>query len=272
MIFPAQTSRLVLRAWREDDFDAFAAMNADPRVMEYFPAPLTREESAAFFGHIREEFQTEGFGLYAVERISDGLLLGYTGLHRVTFDGLCGQIEVIWAAACRRLGQRLRPGSRTGVPCARGKTRHRGGDSLHRRHQPALAAGHAKNRHGVRGPVQPPYPAGRTSPAAACALLDRNQGIDSVNGQARSRIAAEYPGAADAGNDNPRKLDGLRGLLPFRAEAPPGGLARGKAAAAFPLHAFIPQRRFRDAHAAGIISARNRQFRGCRPTRRRHKR
>lgn len=96
MIFPAQTSRLVLRAWREDDFDAFAAMNADPCVMEYFPAPLTREESAAFFGHIREEFQTEGFGLYAVERISDGLLLGYTGLHRVTFDGLCGQIEIGW--------------------------------------------------------------------------------------------------------------------------------------------------------------------------------
>mgnify|MGYP000221877661 CR=1 FL=1 len=96
MIFPAQTSRLVLRAWREDDFDAFAAMNADPRVMEYFPAPLTREESAAFFGHIREEFQTEGFGLYAVERISDGSQLGYTGLHRVTFDGLCGQIEIGW--------------------------------------------------------------------------------------------------------------------------------------------------------------------------------
>ena len=94
MIFPAQTSRLVLRAWREDDFDAFAAMNADPRVMEYFPAPLTREESATFFGHIREEFQTEGFGLYAVERISDGLLLGYTGLHRVTFDGLCGHDAV----------------------------------------------------------------------------------------------------------------------------------------------------------------------------------
>ena len=46
MIFPAQTSRLVLRAWREDDFDAFAAMNADPRVMEYFPAPLTREDSS----------------------------------------------------------------------------------------------------------------------------------------------------------------------------------------------------------------------------------
>ena len=96
MIFPAQTSRLVLRAWREDDFDAFAAMNADPRVMEYFPAPLTREESAAFFGHIREEFQTEGFGLYAVERISDGSQLGYTGLHRVTFTGMKDKIEIGW--------------------------------------------------------------------------------------------------------------------------------------------------------------------------------
>ena len=102
MIFPAQTSRLVLRAWREDDFDAFAAMNADPRVMEYFPAPLTREESAAFFGHIREEFQTEGFGLYAVERISDGSQLGYTGLHRVTFDGLCGQMPTPGATATPR--------------------------------------------------------------------------------------------------------------------------------------------------------------------------
>ena len=240
MIFPAQTSRLVLRAWREDDFDAFAAMNADPRVMEYFPAPLTREESAAFFGHIREEFQTEGFGLYAVERISDGSQLGYTGLHRTVRPD-----RGYLAAACRRLGQRLRPGSRTGVPYARGKTRHRGDNSFHRRRQPALAAGHAKNRHGVRGPVQPPYPAGRTSPAAACALLDRNQGIDSVNGQARSRIAAEYPGAADASNNNPRKPSSLRGLLPFRAAgnaSPPGGLARGKMAAAFPLHAFIPQR------------------------------
>ena len=31
-----------------------------------------------------------------MERISDGSQLGYTGLHRVTFDGLRGQIEVIW--------------------------------------------------------------------------------------------------------------------------------------------------------------------------------
>lgn len=96
MIFPAPTPRLVLRAWRDTDLAAFTAMNADPRVMEYFPAPLTPEESSAFFERIRDEFRTEAFGPYAVERISDGLLLGFTGLHRVTFDGLCGRIEIGW--------------------------------------------------------------------------------------------------------------------------------------------------------------------------------
>ena len=96
MIFPAPTPRLVLRTWREEDLGTFTAMNADPRVMEYFPAPLAPEQSAEFMERIREEFSTEGFGLYAVERREDGELLGYTGLHRVTFTGMCGQIEVIW--------------------------------------------------------------------------------------------------------------------------------------------------------------------------------
>lgn len=40
------TSRLILRPWREDDLESFAALNADPRVMEYLPPPLTKEESA----------------------------------------------------------------------------------------------------------------------------------------------------------------------------------------------------------------------------------
>ena len=72
MIFPAPTPQLVLRAWREEDLGTFTAMNADPRVMEYFPAPLAPEQSAEFMERIREEFSTEGFGLYAVERREDG--------------------------------------------------------------------------------------------------------------------------------------------------------------------------------------------------------
>ena len=97
MLYPSQTARLALRAWREEDQPAFAAMNADERVMEFYPAPLTDAESQALMDRIRDEFSTDGFGLYAVERLSDNELLGYVGLHRVTSSGgLEGQIEIGW--------------------------------------------------------------------------------------------------------------------------------------------------------------------------------
>ena len=95
MLLPSPTDRLILRCWQDEDFPAFARMNADSQMMEYFPAPLSLPESAAFFDRIRREFETEGFGLYALERRTDGELLGYTRLHRVTFDGpLYGRVEI----------------------------------------------------------------------------------------------------------------------------------------------------------------------------------
>ena len=106
MLYPSQTPRLALRAWREKDLPEFAAMNADERVMEYLAAPLTAGESAALLDRIHDEFATEGFGPYAVERLSDGELLGFTGLHRVTFDGgLQGQVEILWRLRYDAWGQ-----------------------------------------------------------------------------------------------------------------------------------------------------------------------
>ena len=62
--------------------------NGRPFGDDYFEELLDR---------IRDEFSTEGFGPYAVERLSDGELLGFTGLHRVTFSGgLEGQVEILW--------------------------------------------------------------------------------------------------------------------------------------------------------------------------------
>lgn len=40
-----QTQRLFLRQWHEGDLPPFVQLNADPRVMEFYPRPLTREES-----------------------------------------------------------------------------------------------------------------------------------------------------------------------------------------------------------------------------------
>ena len=52
-----RTDRLLLRSWRPDDRQAFARMNADPEVMEFFVAPLTREESDAFVDRIEAGFR-----------------------------------------------------------------------------------------------------------------------------------------------------------------------------------------------------------------------
>jgi len=74
-----RTERLRLRGWTDADRDPFAALNADPRVMEHFPAPYTREESDAFVDRIEQQFAERGFGLWVVEAPGRGFV-GFTGL------------------------------------------------------------------------------------------------------------------------------------------------------------------------------------------------
>jgi ribosomal-protein-alanine N-acetyltransferase len=79
-----RTGRLLLRRWRAADREPFAAMNADPVVMEHFPALLTRAESDAFIDRIEAGFAEHGFGLWALEVAEPGPLegrfVGFTGL------------------------------------------------------------------------------------------------------------------------------------------------------------------------------------------------
>lgn len=80
------TSRLLLRHWHAPDREPFAAMNADPEVMEHFPAPLTRAESDAFMERTEARLRSQGFGLWALEERESGRFLGFTGLQPVTFE------------------------------------------------------------------------------------------------------------------------------------------------------------------------------------------
>ncbi len=95
-----ETPRLVLRRWREEDRDGFAALNADPEVMRYFPRPLSRDESDRFVDGVEARFKTTGIGLWAVERRSDGRFLGFAGLAPSTFEApFTPAIEVGWRFA-----------------------------------------------------------------------------------------------------------------------------------------------------------------------------
>ena len=96
------TERLRLRGFRAADRDAFAAMNAEPAVMEYFPGTLDRAASDAMLDRIRERWAADGHGLWAVERLDDGAFLGFTGIARLAY---LEQPEVGWRFVPSAWGQ-----------------------------------------------------------------------------------------------------------------------------------------------------------------------
>lgn len=80
------TSRLRLRLWRDEDLEPFAALNADPRVREFFPSVQTHQESADSIQFIRDHWQRRGFGAWAVEVIGGAPFIGFIGLSVPSFD------------------------------------------------------------------------------------------------------------------------------------------------------------------------------------------
>lgn len=80
-----KTARLTLREWRDEDLASWAALNADPRVREFFPNVLTFEESAAQMRQARDHFTRLGFGLWAVEA-SGQPFIGFIGLSVPSFE------------------------------------------------------------------------------------------------------------------------------------------------------------------------------------------
>jgi ribosomal-protein-alanine N-acetyltransferase len=92
-----RTSRLLLRDWRDDDLPAFAALNADPEVMEYFPKVLDRAESDAMAGRIRNRLEQSGFGLWAVEVFGGAPFIGFVGLSVPSFEAhFTPCVEIGW--------------------------------------------------------------------------------------------------------------------------------------------------------------------------------
>jgi len=92
--------RVRLRPWRDDDRETFAAMNADPRVMEFFFRRLSRSESDAMVDYLEKHFDKHGFGLWAVEVPGVAPFIGFTGLLVPRFSAhFTPCVEVGWRLA-----------------------------------------------------------------------------------------------------------------------------------------------------------------------------
>ncbi len=103
-----RTDRLVMRGFTDDDRDAFAALNADPVVMEHFQFPLDRAGSDAFVDRIAACWSERGWGLWAIEVPGVSPFVGYVGLWPAEYVAP-GTIEVGWRLAHEAWGHGYAP-------------------------------------------------------------------------------------------------------------------------------------------------------------------
>ncbi|MFJ8826088.1 GNAT family N-acetyltransferase [Streptomyces sp. NPDC102467] len=103
------TPRLLLRRWLpDDDLAALAEIQADPSVMRNIGdgAPRSLDESAEDIERWEEEWDDEGFGLFAVELLGSGELAGAVGLYVPDAPAqIAGHIGIQWRLGRQFWGQ-----------------------------------------------------------------------------------------------------------------------------------------------------------------------
>ena len=99
-----QGPRVLLRGWRQGDVDPFAALNADPAVMEFLPRLLTREDAAQMIARMQSAIDERGWGFWAVD--VGGRCLGFTGITHPRFEAhFTPCVEIGWRLARDAWGQ-----------------------------------------------------------------------------------------------------------------------------------------------------------------------
>ncbi len=101
-----RTERLLLRRWQPEDRAPFAALNADVRVVEHLPGPLSRADSDAVAARIETHFAQRGFGLWAVEVVGAAPFIGFIGLAVPRFEAAFTPcVEIGWRLAAEYWGR-----------------------------------------------------------------------------------------------------------------------------------------------------------------------
>jgi RimJ/RimL family protein N-acetyltransferase len=101
-LIEVETERLRLRQWIESDREPFARLNADPRVMEFFPSILDRATSDAMIDRIQKSIIERSWGFWAVESKQDKQFIGFVGLQIPKAD-----LPFLPFSSCVEIGWRL---------------------------------------------------------------------------------------------------------------------------------------------------------------------
>ncbi len=98
-----ETERLILRRWRSEDLDPYAAMMVDPEVADWLSGVQTRENAEDAIARMEAQRAGLGYAGLAVERREDGAFLGAVGLSPLGEDHgpslRAGTVEIGWRLA-----------------------------------------------------------------------------------------------------------------------------------------------------------------------------
>ena len=102
-----ETPRLILRRWKDSDRPAFAAICADPEVMQWLGGVLTPEQAGQRIDRVEATFEALGYGRFLVERKSDGAFLGWCGVMpcHESVTPIAGQPEIGWRLVTTAWGE-----------------------------------------------------------------------------------------------------------------------------------------------------------------------
>ncbi|MGW8355039.1 GNAT family N-acetyltransferase [Streptomyces wedmorensis] len=103
-----RTPRLLLRPWSDDDLVPLSEINADREVMRWVGDGSVRDldETAEDIERYDEEWDDEGFGVFAVELLGSGELIGLAGLSVPdALPELMSEVEISWRLGRQFWGQ-----------------------------------------------------------------------------------------------------------------------------------------------------------------------
>ena len=103
--FMIETERLILRDWRDGDFDALHALCTDPKVMATIGPLHDQDRTRGLLDRLQERQRQHGCSFWAMERKDDGRVLGFCGASRGTVPQLLDKLEIGWRLMADCWGQ-----------------------------------------------------------------------------------------------------------------------------------------------------------------------
>lgn len=80
------SKRIGFRSWNTGDVISQAKINADPKVMEFFPATQSIEQTAAFIERMQKLYDEKGYCYFAIDKLDNREHIGFLGINWQTFE------------------------------------------------------------------------------------------------------------------------------------------------------------------------------------------